>query len=128
LVQVEPDHGTGARASLVASRLQEDTMAPAPHLTEALRDARDFAARFDDEPGWLALEAQAERVLDRLGIDEADPGYADVYEAEGIAGPELDPDVVDRAVASLTAVQEQPHEEQLAIAQRAMTDLEHALP
>jgi hypothetical protein len=102
-------------------------MAPAPHLTEALRDARELASRFDDHPDWRALEAQAERVLDRLGIDEADPGYADEFESEGLTGGEVDVDVVDRAVASLTAVQEQPHEEQLEIAQRAMTDLEHAL-
>lgn len=102
-------------------------MAPAPHLTQALRDTRDLAGQFDDDPDWLALEAQAGRVLDRLGVDEADPGYADVYEAEGVAGPELDPDVVDRAVASLTAVQEEPHVEQVRIAQGAMTDLEHAL-
>ena len=100
--------------------------APAPHLTEALRDARDLAAA-QDGPGWTALEAQTARVLERLGVDEADPGYADEVESAGLLGGTLDADVVDRAVASLTALEEQPHQEQLAIAQRAMTDLEHAL-
>lgn len=102
-------------------------MADAPHLVQALTDAQELAGSRDDHPGWRALEAQTARVLDRLDVDDVDPAYVDASEAEGPIGGDLDPDAADRAVASLTALQDQPHTEQLELAQVAMTDLEDAL-
>lgn len=103
-------------------------MAPAPHLAQALEDARELARGRDDHPGFRAVEAQAGRVLERLDVEDVDPAYADHADAEGPVGTSLDPDAVDRAVASLTALVEEPDAEQLELALTALTDLEDALP
>lgn len=102
-------------------------MAPAPHLVQALQQARDLAAGREDPPGWRALEARSRRVLARLEEPVADPGYVDAGEAEGPVGETVDPDAADRAVASLTALQDEPDETQLELALTALTDLEDAL-
>ena len=99
-------------------------MAPAPHLAQALDDAHELARGRDDLPGWRTLEGSTERVLAQLDGDEVDPAYTDRVESDGTLGPDLDPDVVDLVVASITALQETPDEEQLEIALRALTDLE----
>ncbi len=103
-------------------------MAPAPHLIQALQDARDLAADRDDHPGWTAIAAQSERVLDRLDVEDVDPAYAELGDTEGPVGTTVDPDAADLAVASLTALVEQPHAEQVELAMAALTDLEDALP
>jgi hypothetical protein len=102
-------------------------MAPAPHLVQALQDARELAVGRDDHPGWKAVAAQTERVLGRLDVEDVDPAYADLGDTEGPIGTTLDPDVADLATASLTALMEQPHTEQLELALSALTDLEDAL-
>lgn len=103
-------------------------MTPAPHLTQALDEARELARDRDDHPGWTAIEAQAGRVLERLDVEDVDPAYADLGDTEGPVGTSLDPDAADRAVASLTALLEEPHVEQLELALAALTDLEDSLP
>lgn len=102
-------------------------MAPAPHLVQALQDARELALDRDDEPGWTAVAAQTGRVLERLDVEDVDPAYADLGDTEGPVGTTLDPDIADRAAASLTALTEQPHAEQVELALTALTDLEDAL-
>jgi hypothetical protein len=103
-------------------------MAPAPHLVQALQDARAFATdRADDHAGWKAVEAQTQRVLERLDVEDVDPAYTDLGETEGPIGTGLDPDAADLAAASLTALMEQPHEEQVELALSALTDLEDSL-
>lgn len=99
-------------------------MAPAPHLVQALADARELAQGRDDLPGWRALEGSTGRILERLDGDEVDPAYTDVVETDGTLGPDLDPDTVDLVVASITALQETPDEEQLELTLRALADLE----
>lgn len=103
-------------------------MAPAPHLVQALRDAREIALERDDHPGWTAVAAQSGRVLERLDVEDVDPAYADLGDTEGPVGTTLDPDTADLAVASLTALVEQPHGEQVELAVSALTDLEDSLP
>lgn len=102
-------------------------MAPAPHLVQALQDAHRLGAE-QDEAAFKAIEAQTQRVLERLGDEDVDPAYTDLAESEGPLGHTLDPDAVDFAVASLTALEEQPDVEQAELALRALTDLEDALP
>ncbi len=99
-------------------------MAPAPHLVQALEDGRALAQERDDLPGWRALEGSTGRILDELDGDEVDPAYSDLAETEGTLGPDLDADVVDRVVASITALQETPDEEQLELALQALSELE----
>ena len=102
-------------------------MAPAPHLVQALNDAHAEASQRSDDPAWTAIAAQTRRVLERLDVEDVDPAYADLGDTEGPMGTTLDPDATDRAVASLTAMLEQPHIEQVELAIGALTDLEDAL-
>lgn len=103
-------------------------MAPAPHLVQALSDAQAFAADQEDgQAGWKAVAAQTQRVLERLGVEDVDPAYADLGDTEGPVGTGLDPDAADLAASSLTALMEQPHQEQLELALSALTDLEDSL-
>ena len=99
-------------------------MAPAPHLVQALEDGRAMAEQRDDLTGWKALHGSTTRILERLDHEGRDPAYTDVAETDGTLGPDLDPDVVDRVVGSLTALEEIPDREQLELALHALEELE----
>jgi hypothetical protein len=99
-------------------------VAPAPHLVQALQDGRALAEQRDDLAGWKALYGSTTRILERLDTEDVDPAYTEMAETDGTLGPDLDPDVVDRAVGSLTALEEVPDTEQLELALQALEELE----
>ena len=99
-------------------------MAPAPHLVQALHDGRAMAEQHDGLAGWKALHGATSRILARLDDGDVDPAYTEMAETDGTLGPDLDPDVVDRVVGSLTALEEVPGKEQLELAMQALEELE----
>ena len=102
----------------------EEHVAPAPHLIQALQDGRAMAEQRDDLAGWRALHGSTNRILEHLDTGDVDPAHAEVAETDGTLGPDLDPDVVDRVVGSLTALEEVPDLEQLELAMHALEELE----
>lgn len=83
-----------------------------------------MAEQRNDLAGWQALHGSTSRILEQLDNEDADPAYTDLAETEGSLGTDLDPDTVDRVVASLTALEEAPDEEQLELAMQGLEELE----
>jgi hypothetical protein len=99
-------------------------------LVQRLLDARQLGVGRDDESGWRELCGRIARILDAAGIDPED-GLREPVSDPADAQPEnaamADPDTVDHAAASLSALLDRPDEDQLELANRAIRDLEAAV-
>jgi hypothetical protein len=96
-------------------------------LVRAMTDACRLAdEQGDADTAWRELGGRLARVLERIGVRDLDPTTAPALD-DGGDRPTVGQGTADGATASLRALLDRPDEDQLAIANQAVRDLEAGL-
>jgi hypothetical protein len=95
-------------------------------LVRALTDTRRLVDEQQDDAAWRELGGRIDRILEAVGVEGLDPTSAPAID-DGSDRPTVGQGTADSATASLRALLDRPDEDQLALANQAVRDLETGL-